>query len=203
MRSGVSASHRSHLHIALSVHGRNPISALLRVMGCFGLIDKLKLNIKPEYIRHSIRAKRFHSHSIHCLCMDSIMPDETPKRFPQRPCLIITSEIDHVFQEVRPAFQNCKATFSAFRNISLMICGNPDFTEVIIVDIFRVFVHFKCCTRNLSIKGDPGRKIAFIFIRICSYEIYYLKYKVYNYLLYALYIPYLNGNSLRSCQEFS
>ena len=83
----------------------------------------------------------------------------------------IAARIDNILQKIWLALQHRKPPLPAFYNRPLVVSLNANLPKVIIIDIFGMFIHFRCCTGHLPIEGHPDRQTAFLSVRDCLIQI--------------------------------
>lgn len=96
--------------------------------------------------------------------MNAVVPNITAQHLAKRPFLAITACYNLVFQKIRFLFNRFKPSFATFIYVSVVICRNVDFTKIIGVYFFGVFLHFFCRARNISVKSLARGKKRFVLI---------------------------------------
>ena len=122
------------------------------------------LSDKSKYIRDGVGPEGSYPHSIHCLCVDPIVPDEAPQNLSHGPLLIVTARRNGKRQIIRDGFEPIKASCPTGYNGSLIIGFDAYFGEIVFVYIFRVLIHFLRCARYSAVKCPADRIRALILI---------------------------------------
>jgi len=97
---------------------------------------------EAEWIRNSILAKNFDSHTVHRLCVDTVVPEKTPQHFPQRPIFTVAALNDGICEKIRCMLQCIKALAPAIQNGAFIVGINVYFSKIVGINIFGMGIYF-------------------------------------------------------------
>ena len=89
-----------------------------------------------------LRPEHFCSHSIHCLGVNAVMPNESTKHLTERPIFSIATCDDYIFKKISLCFQRLKSAFAARIDVSVIVGINMNLRKIVFVYIFRMRIHF-------------------------------------------------------------